>query len=456
MKINIIRFTIAIILSITFNARSQSWSPVANGVNGDVFALGVYNNNLYIGGDFTELYGLTDTLTTPMFAMFDGTNFDNTPIHFWNGGGINTFLNYNNNFFIAGDFTFPNNIQNIIVYKDHQLETPLYTLNFNVDALIDFNGNLYAAGGFHDTGIVAVNYITEWDNINNQWVNVGSNNSTNGEVRALAVFNNFLYAAGDFTVIGGVIANGIAYWDGTQWNPVGLGLIGSVYALQVYNNKLYAGGQFVLQGADSLNHIAALDINNNWDTVGTNGTDGIGALDTFANVTCMAVYGNELYIGGSFSLAKGDVGNSIVRWNGTNFDSIDSGITDTLGVVYTLFPWHGSLYIGGSFREANGIAVNNICMYDSAAAGINEVNNEIITQVYPNPSSSIVNFNIHFRHGNNNIGTLQITDLMGKDIIEQTFHTGVNSIDVSSLAKGMYIYKVSGGNSSVQGKFIVN
>src|ERR1035437_6911778 len=314
MKINIIRISIAIILAITFTAKAQTWSPVANGTNGDVYALGVYNNSLYIGGNFTELMGLTDTITSPMFAKFDGTNFDNTPLHFWDGGGITNFYNYNNDFFIAGDFSCPNNVSNVLVYKDHQLETSLYTLNANVDALVDFNGTLYAGGGFHSTDSSSVNYIAQWNSSTNKWVAVGSD-LTNGEVRALAVFNGSLYAAGDFTVIGGVIANYIARWDGTNWNPVGLGLIGSVYALKVYNNMLYAGGQFVLQGTDSVNHIAALDMSNNWHTVGTNG---IGSSDALADVRCFEVYGSELYIGGYFSIANGDVGNSIVRWNGNN------------------------------------------------------------------------------------------------------------------------------------------
>jgi hypothetical protein len=452
MKINIIRFTIAIILSIPFTSKAQIWSAVANGVNGDVYALGAHNNSLYIGGNFTELRGLTDTITSPMFAKFDGSNFDNTPLHFWNGGGVTNFCNYNNNFFIAGDFNFQNNIANILVYKDKQIETSLYTLNANVDALIDFNGNLYAGGAFHDTGSAAINYIAEWNSSSNKWVNVGTD-STNGEVRALAVFNGSLYAAGDFTVIGGVIANYIARWDGASWNPVGLGLIGSVYALKVYNNMLYAGGQFVLQGADSVNHIAALDITNNWHKVGNNG---ISTSDSLADVRCFEVYGNELYIGGYFSIANGDVGNSIVRWNGTTFDAIGNGITSTGGVVYSMLSWNGNLYIGGSFDSANGITANNICMYDSAAAGINEVNNELVTQVYPNPSSSLINFNIHFKHGSNDEGIIHISNLIGQNIIEQTFHTGINFIDISSLAKGMYIYKVSNGNYSVEGKFIVN
>jgi hypothetical protein len=453
MKINIIRISIAIILAITFTAKAQTWSPVANGTNGDVYALGVYNNSLYIGGNFTELMGLTDTITSPMFAKFDGTNFDNTPLHFWDGGGITNFYNYNNDFFIAGDFSCPNNVSNVLVYKDHQLETSLYTLNANVDALVDFNGTLYAGGGFHSTDSSSVNYIAQWNSSTNKWVAVGSD-LTNGEVRALAVFNGSLYAAGDFTVIGGVIANYIARWDGTNWNPVGLGLIGSVYALKVYNNMLYAGGQFVLQGTDSVNHIAALDMSNNWHTVGTNG---IGSSDALADVRCFEVYGSELYIGGYFSIANGDVGNSIVRWNGTNFDPIGNGITSTGGVVYSLLNWNGNLYVGGSFSQVDrSFSANNICVYDSVFVGINEVNNEIITEVYPNPSSSIVNFNIHFKHGNNEMGTIKITDLMGNNIIEQTFYTGLNSIEVSSLAKGMYLYKVSNGNSSVQGKFIIN
>ncbi|MCB9069664.1 MAG: hypothetical protein H6629_17910 [Calditrichae bacterium] len=68
-------------------------------------------------------------------------------------------------------------------------------LNFNVIAIIEFNGFIYAGGQFSSTGdgsVTGLNYIAKWDGSN--WTPVGS--GFNNAVRDFAILGGELYAAG--------------------------------------------------------------------------------------------------------------------------------------------------------------------------------------------------------------------------------------------------------------------
>src|ERR1043166_2510404 len=121
----------------------------------------------------------------------------------------------------------------------------------------------------------------------------------------------------------------ISYWlsansysSAQQWNAVGSGFNGAVYCAAVYNNQLYVGGSFTVAGGIPANHIARWD-GTKWDSVssGTTGTV----------IYTLAVYNNELYAGGdTFTTAGGvDVGNySIARWNDTVWKDVGGGMKD--------------------------------------------------------------------------------------------------------------------------------
>ncbi len=457
MKISNILCTLAAIFILN-SSNAQTFSPVANGTNSDIYALAVYNSQLWIGGEFTECYS-SDTIISPMLTIFDGSNFNLPTDSGWSGGGITNFLVNTTNLFIGGYFSLPfdsiTDINNLVKYNGTWGDTA-YSLNNTVDAMIYYNGNLYAGGAFNSTDSGAVNYIAKWDSVNHVWANV-TTGVTNGEVRALEVFNGYLYAAGNFTLIDGVPTNYIAKWNDTLWQPIGLGLIGNVNALKVFDTLLYAGGNFILAGADTFNHIAAIDANNNYFKVGyghsVNGLDstGIGS-DTLADVRCFEVLNGSLYIGGYFSEANGAPGNSIINWNGSNYISMGNGITSFGGVVYALKGWNGSLYIGGSFDQADSIAANNICKYD-APAGIKNVRNNIAVSTFPNPANTVINFNII--NENNISGIIKLLDISGREMIQESFHVGLNSLDISNLDNGMYLYEIIGNSSIFQGKIIV-
>ncbi|MEI6815533.1 MAG: T9SS type A sorting domain-containing protein [Bacteroidota bacterium] len=452
MKIKIFTFFLSLSLfTIIGNTlTAQVFSPVANGVNNDVFALKVFNNNLYLGGIFTECYG-NDTIVSPMLAKYNGSSFDSSGIDGWSGGGVTNFYVNNTDLFVAGDFSLPfdsiRGINNIAKFNGTWGDTT-YSLNNTVNCMINYHGNLYAGGTFHAADSGAVNYIAKWDTASHHWKNV-SIGTTNGEVKAFEIFNDRLYAAGNFTLIDGVAANYISRWNDTVWQPIGLGVIGSVSALKTYDTMLYAGGDFVLQGVDTVNHIVALDAHDVWHKLG----NGMGA-DPTATVTCFEVHNFLLYIGGNFNETSAAPGNAIVSWNGTAFTRLNNGINASNGVVYALQSWNNSLYIGGSFVVADSIAVNNICKYD-APAGISETKSNVFVQTFPNPASKNINFNIHFNDHAALNGCMIINDIVGRQVMTAAIHQGLNTIDIKTLSKGIYIYTINNNINSCQGKFIV-
>ncbi len=407
-------------------------------------------NKLYVGGAFTECYS-SDTISSPMLAVYNGSNFILPSNSGWTGSGVTNFLTHDTSLYVAGDFTLPydtiRSITNMVKYNGTWGDTA-YSLNDKVNSMIYYNGNLYAGGAFHSSDTGAVNYIAKYDSINHKWLNVNTG-MTDGDIRAMEVFNGYLYVAGTFSVIDGVVANYIAKWNDTVWQPVGLGLIGNVNCLKTFNGMLYAGGEFLLAGVDTMNHITALDASGVFHKLGANG---IGN-DTTADVKCMEIHDGTLYIGGYFSEANGAPGNAVVNYNGIAFERMGNGITSSNGVVYSLKSWNGSLYIAGSFNQADSISANNICKYD-APVGIKEVNNNNLVEVYPNPSNGIINFNIQ-KPQNDNCGYIQLFDVTGRKVIQQPSHNGINIMEVAGLEKGIYIYKILGTAPSSQGKIII-
>ena len=86
-------------------------------------------------------------------------------------------------------------------------------------------------------------------------------------------------------------------WDGTTWSDVGGGVDNYVYSLVIdSNDNLYVGGSFVYAGLDVLcNSIAR------WNgTIWSSLDNGVGG----GNVNAIALDGNfNLYVGGYFTTA---------------------------------------------------------------------------------------------------------------------------------------------------------
>ena len=79
--------------------------------------------------------------------------------------------------------------------------------------------------------------------------------------------------------------------------------------------------------------------------------------------------------------------------------------------------------------------------------GIEESNYELDLQLYPNPTSGIIDIN---SKDSRIIGsTIEIVDLIGKQVASYQLSTTSQRIDISKLQKGTYIYTIKDKSHSV-------
>ncbi|MCK5469017.1 MAG: hypothetical protein KAI99_10915, partial [Cyclobacteriaceae bacterium] len=170
-----------------------------------------------------------------------------------------------------------------------------------------------------------------------------------------------LVATCEFTEIGGIEANKIACYNGSSWTALGCGLEeGSIYDMVEFKGELYVTGQFEEIGCISAINIARWNCESNtWIAVegGLTGGDA-----PFGNA--LAVYENELYVGGRMTKAGNIDVSNIAKWNGTEWSAIGS-IEN--GSVRALEVYKQSLYAGGFFDSVNGINTGSIASYNGAS-----------------------------------------------------------------------------------------
>ncbi|MGD8451626.1 MAG: hypothetical protein PVJ57_07380 [Phycisphaerae bacterium] len=310
----------------------QAWSPLGEGTDDVVEALGVFDDGagptLYVGGQFR----VADGVDAAGIARWDGTTFQ--PV----GGGVSAY--------------------------------PIYQATVRAFAVYDPPGEdapgLYVGGIFEDAGSLSAGSIARWDG--QAWSPLGSGLMAEefgiAGVYALAVFDDgggpALYAAGQVTLAGGIPVENVARWDGQTWSALAGGGIGGgscpcVLALAVFDDgtgpALYAGGAFETAGGMDIPGIARWD-GETWSPVG-------GGLD--GHVETLAVIddgsGPALYAGGRFATAGGEPANCIARWNGQRWSALGSG-TDLFGGVLALAEFDDgagpALYAGGQFLGAGG------------------------------------------------------------------------------------------------------
>ncbi|MDD3887383.1 MAG: chitobiase/beta-hexosaminidase C-terminal domain-containing protein [Patescibacteria group bacterium] len=321
----------------SFARTSSSWSAVGSGVDFPVASFAVYNNELYVGGTFTNF-----------IAKWNGTSWSQV------GSGMDNYVYtmavYNNKLYAGGAFTTAGGIA--VTYIAEWDGSNWRSINSGMDdevrSLAVYGNNLYVGGFF----TAPVSNIAKWDG--SSWSAVGS--GMDNDVYALAEYNNELYAAGSFTTP----AAKIAKWNGTAWSSLTLSSTSDrIRTLAVYNNELYAGGDFITAGGHTVNYIARWD-GTNWNTVGT------GMAGSNTHVYSLAVYNNELYAGGSFTTAGGTTAYNIAKWNGSSWSPAGSGMTGTEGlppVVFSLAVYNDELYAGGTFITAGDVSVNYIASW---------------------------------------------------------------------------------------------
>ncbi len=197
--------------------------------------------------------------------------------------------------------------------------------------------------------------------------------SVTDEIIASTTDNNFIYAATKhlngtgkgFTVI-------INKWNGFYWQQLpGITFSDSITStsirsIAVYQNQVYIGGNFIVKSpaiTNSKTLVHFSNILNRWVA-----DSGFSFLGGSGNINSMSVYKGLLYIGGNFyAKVNGDTTRNIVSYNGNTFNrcgGINISTSGTGGPINSLFVFNDTLYAGGSFSNAGQYSSYNIAAYD--------------------------------------------------------------------------------------------
>ncbi|MFN3876502.1 MAG: hypothetical protein ACK4L7_11390, partial [Flavobacteriales bacterium] len=186
-------------------------------------------------------------------------------------------------------------------------------------------------------------------------------------VRRLKVIDGELYAIGAFRYADGQECNCVAKRVGGQWVPVGdLEMLTPNNPPNLTDAIKYQGDLFVCRVpplAPSGKGIARYD-GQSWSA------PGCGMLGGFANGAAMAVYQDELYLGGTIYITAGNAGHMIQRWNGTEWRAMGGHLTNTNNDFSSaarcdaLFVHGDKLLAAGGFQHAGGVPAQTFAIWD--------------------------------------------------------------------------------------------
>lgn len=420
-----------------------SWTALGSGINGDIFAIAVSGNDVYVGGSFNV--AVSDGMARNV-AKWDGTTW--TRMGNGLGGGthiVRSIAVYGGEVYIGGNFNIPDGSPATGIVKWNGTEySALPIIASDVRALAVNNGSLYAGGFIAPTASASIGIMkfdgTNWsalgaaantnvtamafsgidvyvvgdirltgqqnsnaakfdgtawtrmgsfspgimnavavhsgevyvggsiDGFNNisrwngtAWTSLGTGinggTSISERVMSLASISGTLYVGGNYTSAGGLGARNLAKYASGTWTPFyGTGLDASVNAIAVSGNDVYVGGTFGSAGTATASRIAKWNgLTGTWTAFGT----GVSGDNTTINA--IAVVGNKVYAGGTFSNIGGVTASNIAVWNGTSWSAMGTGANATVRVIIAR---GDEIYIGGDFTTAGGQTANRVARWN--------------------------------------------------------------------------------------------
>lgn len=244
----------------------------------------------------------------------------------------------------------------VLRYADGQWDT-LGRFNNIVHSITVYHDTLIVGGDFTMAEGISVSHIACFSN--GQWHPYGSFDS---RVRQLKILDGTLYAVGPFVLADGDTCYGAAQRTGSQWTSVASitpTSFGGFVDIEGFNGNLVIVGPVTAGGGHGI-FFRALD---EWVLLGP------GISGSLSSGRCLSVFQGSLFIGGQISTSEGNVGQSIMRWDGSQFHSVGNGIWWELGspstaTVTSLAVHDDLLFVGGGFHFAGDLPVEGLVTWD--------------------------------------------------------------------------------------------
>ena len=137
-----------------------------------------------------------------------------------------------------------------------------------------------------------------------------------------------------------------------------------------------------------------------------------------------------------------------VNFNSASSPSLVGGTWISIDVAVDLSAFTDLKQFGITNNNKNNSWYDNLYFYKAATAGVSD--NELLNvSMYPNPASDRLNIS-----ASNTIKNASIFNILGKKVMSLEINKNSKSIDVSSLASGIYLIKYSIDNAIGTAKFI--
>lgn len=443
--------TIAILIPFSLCV-AQTWKPVGSGVGGvqyptipSVYALTVYENELYVGGYF----GTAGGHTAKNIAKWNGSIW--TPVGSGFNGAVEDLCVYDNELYACGyfDSSGTNQVSRIAKWNGTNWASVSSGISgSNAFAMCVFNNQLVVAGEFGLAGGVTASSIAQWNG--SSWTPLGATMGGTATYWALTVHKNKLVVGGQFSIISYVPANGVAQWNGSSWSELGSGIVDNVMSLSSYNGQLYAGSYTLVSIDNSIKRCN----DTIWSLVNGGTNEAVNALYT---------WGDSLYVGGKFNIAGGSSSNFVALWNDNSWSPLGNGISGTsqFANVQAFCAYANELYVGGNFTSAGDVGANSIARWSPTATSVeNHIlrsTNYSLSQNYPNPFNPSTT--IHFSIPKRSNFSIKVFDILGRlsaVLKEGTFDAGDYSIqfDGSHSPSGIYFVRLQ-ANEFIQTRKII-
>lgn len=350
-------------LDLAFNPGTGTGGPT-------VTALAVDATSVAVGGSFASFNGaVRDGVATldpvtgavhPGFALSAGA-----------GGSVEALVLDGGTLLVAGRFSGFDAVRRprlaAIEVRSGELD-----VGFDVGAGPDgevheiaaANGRIYLAGQFLNVNGTSRPYVAAVNSTSGA-VDVGFATGTGPSSMAHAIHATAtrVYVGGAFTTVNGTTRAGIAALNPTTgavelaFNP-GTGAAGTVDALAVVGNRLYLGGSFTTLAGASRTRIGALDA-----TTGALDTSFLAGGGADSTVRAFTSHNGSLYAAGSFGTIGGLSRGGVARLDPAT-GAVDPTFAPTGGSVYGIAAHGPDVAIAGGFLTYGGQPREGLAILD--------------------------------------------------------------------------------------------